>query len=73
SSQLTNWVAFLLMILLGSAFFGAALGFVIGASISEEDTYEYQQHVTEAHTVIGTRVDQENANEVVRILEGNCA
>lgn len=70
---LINWLAFLGIILAGSAFLGASLGLVIGASIAEEDTYDYEQHVAQGHTVIATRVDKARAPEVVRILEGNCA
>lgn len=70
---LVNWLAFLGLIVAGSAFLGAALGLVIGASIAEEDTYDYRQHVHDARTVIATRVDKDRAPEVVRILEGNCA
>jgi len=62
-------VAFVTIVL--AALVGGMIGLVIGAGISEADTYEYNQSVEPGRSLVKAVVDTARANEANRILEQN--
>jgi uncharacterized protein (TIGR02284 family) len=69
SSTLTTWVLITLVIIAVGAALGAFLGLVIGAGVSEEDTYLYDQSMKQGQVIVQILVDESRAREVERILD----
>jgi len=69
SSTFTTWALITLAIIVIGAMLGAFLGLVIGAGVSEEDTYLYDQSIKRGQVIVRILVDESRVREVDQILD----